>query len=167
MVINVPNIMGTNIFKNSPEETQVLKNQGQKNIPADDDDTTNFMGIEETLINVGGGNTSSATYVQIVEITVASNQDNIPLAFSWTHDIDGGASKVFTRIYINDIAVGIEQNTVGSLPVDVAETITGINDKDKVQLYMYSVSGSGNVNCDNFTVKIINIYQKPTLTDTS
>jgi len=42
MVLNLPNVMETdNLFKNSPEENQVLKNQGQKDIPEDDnnDDT--------------------------------------------------------------------------------------------------------------------------------
>jgi len=89
---------------------------------------------------------NSTTWTKIKEITVSKGKDvhepfslRVTFTLKNTHGNDNDAHG---RIYVNDVAKGDEHiaNQYDTY-MTFTDDITGLNDGDKIQLYIYSVNG--------------------------
>ena len=98
--------------------------------------------------------TNSATYVKKKEIEVNKKLNSYRI--TWQMGSDGSASTVYGRIYINGVAVGVEQATtvtVGSGYATISEDFTEeIAVGDLIQLY---IKNSGAAACAVQNLKIL------------
>ncbi len=120
MVLEIPSIF-PGIFKNSPEEGQVLKNQGKRDIPADDDNT------DTQTTNTGAINPGTMADDATVGTWAWSNPNNAKLSDDTYANGDavanGGLSHYLKATnfgfaipagaVINGIVVEIEKNQSG------------------------------------------------------
>ena len=143
------------LFKQNIEDFDVDIYQGQQKIPG------KFVGTEEFFVTSDADiETDSEVYVKVKEFTIKSNQDNNSFKFYWRFwNADSNAQAVRSRLYINGVAAGIEQV--------IEEVITGINDGDKVQLYLRTTDTLKKARADDYRMLTVNQYFKPEVTDTT
>ncbi len=114
-----------------------------------------------------GNNSDSASgaytsYVKAREITTSLLGGTIRVKFNLSSGSSSGAATAYGRIYVNNVAVGIERTVQGLTPITFAEDIS-INVGDKIQIYMKSSNSSYGVTVNGFTLYIATVSCTNTL----
>ena len=97
-------------------------------------------------------NTTSTTYVKLKEIAVYLN---VNLRICWEYWNGSTPGTVYTKLYINGVAVGSEKSTTSGVAVPVSEDVE-INNGDLLQIYgKVSVTDSPNCYISNMRINFI------------
>lgn len=149
MVLDLPSIAErTNVFKNSPKLNQVLKNQGGRNVPKDDEDTdTDTLPTKEFFFwdltgNVGSGTITYLTlkvphdYTSITSAQVIVYHQDINKS---TVDIDitadyGAVGEAFNNHSESDTASTYNFTANELTAIDISSELTGIAVDDYVKI---------------------------------
>ncbi|MBA7576896.1 hypothetical protein ES708_18738 [subsurface metagenome] len=103
--------------------------------------------------------TSLFVYTKLVEILVPNdylNEDDSPAGsiFRVYHELyRSGTQYIYTKIYVNDIAVGVEARVGVGDPTQRTEDISGIYSGDLIQIYGYVLDSPGHLTLNNFKIK--------------
>lgn len=88
--------------------------------------------------------TPSSSYIKIKDIIVYKNLKNVRVRWDFRNDYIGSPYDAYTKLYVNDEAVGVEHNTDSTDNITVYDVITDIEYGDAIQIYAKRLGG-GNV----------------------